>query len=119
MPTITLKTGQMMHIKLLDIYFTERIQSKILGYALVQLSDKMKILMNVFKSDKGHIFLKMPSQKIGEEYKPCIEFINHNIERDITAAIGEEISRKFNTPSAGYVHPLAQPPLRDTQEFPF
>lgn len=85
-----------MLIKLLDVYFAERSDSKLLGHALVQLSDRMKVLMNVFKNKDGHAFVKFPASKIGDQYRPHIEFININLERDISAVIGDEVSKRFN-----------------------
>ncbi len=104
-----------MHIKLLDVVPFHKPDSKLLGYAWVQLSDKMRVMLNIFKNNNGHIFLKFPSTKIVDQYKPHIEFINLNIERDISTVVGEEVGKKLN-------HQNPQPQMHPTgtqEEFPF
>ncbi len=104
-----------MQIKLLDVHRSDKPDSKLLGYALVQLSDKLKILMNVFRNKDGHIFVKFPASKIGEQYKPHIEFINLNLERDITAVVGEEVSKRFSQPG----HSSPSSGSVSSNDFPF
>lgn len=112
---LTLNLGNLMHIKLLDVYVSDRMDSKLLGHALVQLSDKMKVLMNIFKNKDGHVFVKFPASKIGEQYKPHVEFINLNVERDINTAIGEDVSKKLSHGSVS----MQSMPSSSTNEFPF
>ena len=112
---LTLNLGRLMHIKLLDVYTSDRSDSKLLGHALVQLSDKMKVLMNIFKNKDGHVFVKFPASKIGDQYKPHLEFINLNVERDINTAIGEDVSKKLNH-GMGSSKPN---PSASNDEFPF
>lgn len=97
MCTVRLNKEVNMHIKLLSTHHSDKPNSKLLGYAIVQVSDRYKIIMNVFRSDKGHTFLKFPTTKIGEEYRPNIEFINMGMERDITAVVGEEVANFFKS----------------------
>lgn len=109
MPIINIKTGKpvilnlgkSMQIKLLAVYpaqNTNKPESKLLGHALVQLDFAMTILMNIFKNQNGALFLKFPAQKIADAFVPHVQFINLNLERDITTALVEEISKKMGKP---------------------
>ncbi len=133
MPIINFKTGQpvilnlgkLMQIRLIAVYPAQmnKPDSKLLGYAHVQLDHALKIMMNIFKNQNGALFLKFPSQKIGDTYMANIEFINLNVERDITAVLIEEISKKMNgaRPTSPSVHAQTEFVASGTsnEDFPF
>ena len=113
--TVSLTIGKLMFIKLLDVYVSNKGDSKFLGYALVQLSDRMRIYMNIFKNQQGHLFLKFPNVKVGEEYKSTIEFINLNLERDISNTLSDDVAKRLHSghPTSGYSS------VNAPNEFPF
>ena len=120
---VILNLGKKMQIKLLAVYPFNKQDSKLLGYAHVQLDHTLKIMMNIFKNQNGALFLKFPSQKMGEAYIPHIEFINLNVERDITAVLIEDVGKKLNGSSrpAPSVHATTEFVTSGTsnEEFPF
>ena len=122
MPIISFKTGQpvilnlgkLMQIRLIAVHPAQmnKPDSKLLGYAHVQLDHALKVMMNIFKNQNGALFLKFPSQKINDAYVPNIEFINLNVERDITAVLIEEISKKMSNYQAP---PVSKPTFVQTE----
>ncbi len=124
-----LNLGKLMQMKLLAVYpaHTNKPDSKLLGHALVQLDFAMTLLMNIFKNQNGALFLKFPSQKVGDSFVPHVQFINLNLERDITSVLMEEISKKMgvhHAPSQPFSDFKPKPIQTDfvssgTEDFPF
>jgi len=72
----------------------DRGKSQVVGWALVNLADKMKIWINVVNGEHGY-YLRFPSQKIDGKFVPTVQWINKNMLKQISNAVLNDVKKEL------------------------
>lgn len=65
-----------------------------LGWALVNLNEKMQMYVSVIQGSKG-IFVKLPSTRINGDFRAAVAWHGQNVESKIRDAIVPELEKKL------------------------
>lgn len=73
---------------------TDSSKPNLLGWARVNLNEKMYVWMTIMKGQKG-VFVKFPSIKLHGEFQAAVAWPGQDVERKIREAIMPSINKKL------------------------